>query len=107
MDTIAEFVAIANHFSVDEDNHMLPNLSLLVEYVPTGTFVFAKVIIQHRTKVRANGFSRWTRDVPLNVLRKSYGSHKVQHSNGKGFPTAIVSVTIAGFRKEPMSRRRR
>ena len=97
MDTIAEFVAIANHFSVDEDNHMLPNLSLLVEYVPTGTFVFAKVIIQHRTKVRTGGFSGRTRDVALNVLRESYCGHKLHNSTGKGFPTAIVPVTLAEF----------
>ena len=97
MDAIAQTVAITNEFAVDENHHMLSNLVPLVEHVTAGSFVFAEVLVQDARAVDPETSRVGQRDMALNILRESYCGHKLHNSTGKGFPTAIVPVTLAEF----------
>ncbi len=38
-----------DHFSIDKNNHVLPDPALFIEYVSTGAFVVSKVLVEYRT----------------------------------------------------------
>jgi hypothetical protein len=72
---VAQALAVTNHLAVDENQHVLPDSALLVEHVPTRSFVLLKVVVEHRAQRGSGSLTRGTLDVALNVSSESNRRH--------------------------------
>src|SRR5262249_55209635 len=73
---ITEIVAIASHFSIDENHHMLSNFTLLVEHIAARFFVVAKVVGEDGSQSRTGRLARWALHMTLDVSCESYCRHR-------------------------------
>ena len=78
---IAETVTITHEFPIDENNHVLPDSSLLVQNIPPRLLVLTKVAVQNGAKSGACRFASGTRDMALDILCESYCCHGFCISN--------------------------
>jgi hypothetical protein len=67
---------VQNLNAIDEDGHVLAELTLIVEHVSSRSIVYAKVIIEHVAHGYARDLERGTRNVALNILREPYSWHR-------------------------------
>ena len=72
---LSQTVAIAHHFTVDENHHMLPDSSLLIENVPARSFVVLKVLVEYLSECRSRDLTRGTLHVSLDVTSESNRCH--------------------------------
>jgi hypothetical protein len=74
-DRICQPGAIEYRLAIDENGHVLSQTALIIEHIPAGHGIAFEISVQHIPERSAlNGHGR-TRNVPLNVLRKSNLRH--------------------------------
>lgn len=77
---VAQMLPIPYLPPVDENRHVLPEASLVVEHVAARTLVAGKVSVKHVFQRGAGNPAHRALDVPLNAFGESDGRHSEDYS---------------------------